>query len=124
MNRTSIADNASPYNKKNAIVKTQAEPDAIVYSSFFYAPHHVPSYQERPGNNTIKTEVYTRYVSKIPHMVQDNYANSSSISHIQTDYNLYCYNNKSTTTSAVSPADECWPQINPNQQLRTNHQSS
>jgi hypothetical protein len=76
MNKSSIADNASPFNKRDVITKTVVEPDTVTYSSNFYAPHHMPSYQERPGNNTLKTSIYSTYKA------QDTY------------YNLSCYNMK------------------------------
>lgn len=65
----SIADNAISYTK-GEVVPEKVEPDTIAYSSKFYAKHHIPSYQERPGNNTINTEIYNKY---------------------NPDFNLYCY---------------------------------
>ncbi len=108
MNRSSIADNAGFYNKKIPIQKTQVEPDAVAYSSQFYAPHHIPSYQERPGNNTIKQEVYARYVTKEPIVLTDNLDGLVTSHVIQPSYNLYCYSNKSTPTLVAFPADTCW----------------
>jgi hypothetical protein len=65
----SIADNAMSYTKGEVTVE-KVEPDTIAYSSKFYAKHHIPSYQERPGNNTINNEIYNKY---------------------KPDFNLYCY---------------------------------
>lgn len=65
----SIADHASPYSK-GVCNKEVVEPDTIAFSSKFYAKHHIPSYQERPGNNTINANVYNKY---------------------KPEYNLYCY---------------------------------
>ena len=70
MDKSSIAYNASPY-KKGEVNGVRMEPDTIAYSSQFYAPNHIPSYQERPGNNTLGQEVYRKY---------------------KPEYNLYCYN--------------------------------
>jgi len=36
----------------------------------FYAKHHIPAIQERPGNNTINKDIYHKY---------------------KNDYNLFCY---------------------------------
>jgi len=69
MNTSSIAKNASEYDNTPTI-KTHIEPDTIAYSSQFYAKHHIPSIQERPGNNTINKEIYTKF---------------------KPDYNLFCY---------------------------------
>jgi len=68
MNKSFI-DNASPYTKGVVLVE-KVEPDTIAFSSKFYAKHHIPSYQERPGNNTINSEIYNKY---------------------KPEYNLYCY---------------------------------
>ena len=86
----SIADNASPYNKKDVINKEKVEPDTVSFSSKFYAPNHIPSYQERPGNNTLKQEVYTKYVTKDNKPIPEDYSSSKMID-IQPEYNLYCY---------------------------------
>lgn len=67
----SIADNASSYNKKDIINEEKIEPDTIAFSSKFYAYNHIPSYQERPGNNTLNKNIYNKY---------------------KPEYNLYCYN--------------------------------
>ena len=40
------------------------EPDAVSYSAVFYANHHIPSYN-RPGNNTVKTDLYKKYCDKL-----------------------------------------------------------
>lgn len=69
MNNSSIALNAMPYDN-SPVVKTHLEPDAIAYSSQFYAKHHIPAIQERPGNNTINKDIYHKY---------------------KNDYNLFCY---------------------------------
>lgn len=69
MNNSSIALNAMPYDN-SPIEKTKIEPDAIAYSSQFYAKHHIPAIQERPGNNTINKDVYQKY---------------------NQTYNLFCY---------------------------------
>ena len=53
MNNSSIAINAMPYDN-SPVIKSHIEPDAIAYTSQFYAKHHIPAIQERPGNNTIK----------------------------------------------------------------------
>ena len=50
-------------------------PDAVAYSSQSYASHHIPSYN-RPGNNTIDTQLYQKY-----NKTDDN-------------YNFSCYVNK------------------------------
>jgi hypothetical protein len=48
------------------------EPDALEYSKFFYAKHHIPGIQNRPGNNSYPSNaIYKIYL--------DN-------------YNLQCYN--------------------------------
>lgn len=36
------------------------KPDAVAYCSQFYAKHHIPTYN-RPGNNTINTNLYNTY---------------------------------------------------------------
>ena len=41
-------------------VVPRIEPDAVAYSSQFYASHHIPSYN-RPGNNTINSNDYKTY---------------------------------------------------------------
>jgi hypothetical protein len=69
MNNSSIAINAMPYDN-SPVIKTHVEPDAIAYTSYFYAKNHIPAIQERPGNNTINKEVFHKY---------------------NIDYNLFCY---------------------------------
>ena len=69
MNSSSIAKNASDYDNTPYTVQ-RIEPDAVSYASQFYAKTHIPSFQERPGNNTFKTDVYTKY---------------------NPNYNIYCY---------------------------------
>ena len=49
-------------------------PDAAVFSSFFYAKHHIPSAQNRPGNNSL-----------LPNEIIQKYNNDK--------YNIDCYNN-------------------------------
>ena len=71
MDRSSIAYNASPYSK-GEVKGVAMEPDTIAFSSQFYAKNHIPSYQERPGNNTLSQEIYHKY---------------------KPEYNLYCYTN-------------------------------
>lgn len=66
----SLADNATPYFKGVKCNKEIVEPDTIAFSSKFYAKHHIPSYQERPGNNTINANIYNKY---------------------KPEYNLYCH---------------------------------
>jgi len=69
MNNSSIAFNASPFDN-NPYSKEHVEPDTIAYSSKFYAKHHIPSIQERPGNNTINQDIYQKY---------------------KPEYNFFCY---------------------------------
>jgi hypothetical protein len=69
MNNSSIAKNASLYDNSEYI-KEHTEPDTFAYSSKFYAKNHIPSAQERPGNNTINVELYKKY---------------------KPEYNLFCY---------------------------------
>ena len=68
MNRSSIAENASLYDK-TPYKADHIEPDTISYSAKFYAKTHIPSLQNRHGNNTINDTVYTKY---------------------SPEYNLYC----------------------------------
>ena len=44
----------------NNYVIPRTEPDAVAYSSHFYASHHIPSYN-RPGNNNIDSSDYKKY---------------------------------------------------------------
>ena len=60
----------------NTYLKPKLDPDAAVYASQFYAKHHIPSYN-RPGNNTVATNIYDIF------RVQDNH---------QATYNLQCHN--------------------------------
>lgn len=69
MNNSSLVANSSIYDN-SPFVKTKIEPDTVAYSSQFYAKNHIPSLQERPGNNTIATSIYEKY---------------------RPEYNLYCY---------------------------------
>ena len=69
MNQSFIAKNASDYDNTPYTVQ-RIEPDAVAYASQFYAKNHIPSYQERVGNNTIKPDIYTKY---------------------NPNYNIYCY---------------------------------
>ena len=57
-----------PYG--NTFLQTKISPDAVAYASQFYAPHHIPSYN-RPGNNTINSDLYKKY---------------------EENYNFACYN--------------------------------
>lgn len=68
--KTSIIDNVSLYDD-SPYIPIRVEPDTLTYSSQFYAKHHIPSYQLRPGNNTLANDMYIRY--------NDN------------TLNLYCY---------------------------------
>lgn len=70
MNNSSLLNNASPYDKK-PINPIKLDPDTFVYSSQFYAKNHVPSSQERPGNNTTNPKYSSKY---------------------NENYNLFCYN--------------------------------
>ena len=36
-------------------------PDAAEYCKYFYAKEHIPSYQTRPGNNTIDSNILNKY---------------------------------------------------------------
>jgi len=94
MTKLSIADNACSYNKRQPFTKTVTEPDAALYSAYFFAPHHIPSYQERPGNNTIKPNFYTKYVSKVEQVFTDEHNDPTKLITIKPEYNLYCYNVK------------------------------
>ena len=47
-----------PWGNNYAMPRT--EPDAVAYSSHFYASHHIPSYN-RPGNNSIDSREYKIY---------------------------------------------------------------
>lgn len=51
----------------NTYVTPYIEPDAVSFSAQFYASHHIPSYN-RPGNNTVNTELYKKY-----DLTNDNY---------------------------------------------------
>jgi hypothetical protein len=61
MNNSSIALNASVYDNSTFIPPQKIEPDTISYSSQFYAKNHIPSFQERPGNNTINTHLLSKF---------------------------------------------------------------
>lgn len=39
----------------------RVDPDAAAYAAQFYAKNHVPSYQNRPGNNTVKSNYIQTY---------------------------------------------------------------
>jgi hypothetical protein len=69
MNNSSLVANSSVYDN-SPYEKLKIEPDTVAYSSQFYAKNHIPSLQERPGNNTIATSIYEKY---------------------RPEYNLYCY---------------------------------
>lgn len=51
----------------NNYAMPSVEPDAVLYSQQFYAKHHIPSYN-RPGNNSVMSELYKKY-----DMTPDNY---------------------------------------------------
>jgi hypothetical protein len=70
MNNSTLLINASKYDNTPFTTPKRIEPDTIAYSSQFYAKNHIPSSQERPGNNSINSQVYQKY---------------------KPDYNLYCY---------------------------------
>lgn len=57
----SFADNASPYDNNVFIPPDKQIPDTISYSSQFYAKTHIPSFEERPGNNTIDTHLLSKF---------------------------------------------------------------
>lgn len=44
----------------NTFLQDKVNPDAVSYASQFYAPYHIPSYN-RPGNNTIDTNLFSKY---------------------------------------------------------------
>lgn len=50
------------------------EPDAVAYCSQFYAKHHIPTYN-RPGNNTVNTDLYNIY----------------NVKNDDDEYNFECY---------------------------------
>jgi hypothetical protein len=70
MNNSTLLINASTYDNSPFKTPERIEPDTFLYSSQFYAKNHIPSSQERPGNNSIKHEIYQKY---------------------KPNYNLYCY---------------------------------
>jgi hypothetical protein len=70
MNNSTLLINASSYDNTPLITPKRIEPDTYSYSSQFYAKHHIPSSQERPGNNSINPEIYQKY---------------------KPNYNLFCY---------------------------------
>lgn len=43
-------------------------PDAAEYCKYFYAKEHIPSYQTRPGNNTIDSQLLISYSNKNYHL--------------------------------------------------------
>ena len=45
----------------NDYTQPRVEPDAASYASQFYAKNHIPSYQTRPGNNTVKSNYVQSY---------------------------------------------------------------
>jgi hypothetical protein len=63
----------------NSYKMPTVEPDAVAYSAQFYASHHIPSYN-RPGNNTVNTELYKKYTVAPASETADN-------------YNFSCYTN-------------------------------
>jgi hypothetical protein len=60
----------------NNYVIPRIEPDAVAYSSQFYASHHIPSYN-RPGNNSINSNNYKKY----------------NINDSDNNYNVSCHTN-------------------------------
>lgn len=60
----------------NMYLAPYVNPDAISYSAQFYANHHIPSYN-RPGNNTIVTDLYKKYDK-----TDDNYNFSCHVNNI------------------------------------------
>lgn len=70
MNKSILLKNASIYDNSPLMTPEKIEPDTIAYSSQFYAKNHIPSSQERPGNNSINPVIYDKY---------------------KPNYNLYCY---------------------------------
>ena len=60
----------------NNYVIPHIEPDAVAYSSQFYASHHIPSYN-RPGNNSINSDNYKKY----------------NINDSDNNYNVTCHTN-------------------------------
>lgn len=70
MNKSSLLDNASPYDNTPFTPPSRIEPDTFAYSAQFYAKNHIPSSRERLGNNTINPQIYQKY---------------------KPEYNLYCY---------------------------------
>jgi hypothetical protein len=71
-----------PWGNNYAIPRT--EPNAVAYSSHFYASHHIPSYN-RPGNNTVDSSDYKKY--NIP----DGDGSVSGVS--DNTYNFSCHTN-------------------------------
>lgn len=57
----SIAYNASSYDNSPFVPPQKQTPDTISYSSQFYAKNHMPSFEERPGNNTIDTHLLSKF---------------------------------------------------------------
>jgi len=45
----------------NDYTQPRVEPDAASYAAQFYAKNHIPSYQTRPGNNTVKSNYVQSY---------------------------------------------------------------
>jgi hypothetical protein len=70
MNNSTLLINASKYDNTPLITPERIEPDTYSYSAQFYAKNHIPSSQERPGNNSINSQIYQKY---------------------KPNYNLYCY---------------------------------
>ena len=65
----------------NNYVIPRTEPNAVAYSSHFYASHHIPSYN-RPGNNTVDSSDYKKY--NIP---------DGDVSVSDNTYNFSCHTN-------------------------------
>ena len=68
----------------NNYVIPRTEPNAVAYSSHFYASHHIPSYN-RPGNNSVSSDDYKKYNVS---MDSDTSINSDT-----NVYNFSCHTN-------------------------------
>lgn len=71
-----------PWGNNYAFPRT--EPNAVAYSSHFYASHHIPSYN-RPGNNSVSSNDYKKY--NIPTNGNDDTAVANAV------YNFTCHTN-------------------------------
>jgi hypothetical protein len=70
----------------NNYVIPRTEPNAVAYSSHFYASHHIPSYN-RPGNNTIDSSDYKKY------NLLSGSGSSGSDAPVDNIYNFSCHTN-------------------------------